>query len=672
MADHNYSNDLQANVSAQGSPENVIPQAPVNLTSEVSNSQHQLLDFQESTPSPSVVFAPVVDETFCFDSTGMDSLAQFLARPVLIHDLTWTEGVPFTVANHKIWEEFMDHPIIQRKLDNYGFIKMNLHLKFVINASPFYYGALMVTYKPLPKFVTTTANVSYTGVSQRPHVWILPQSNQGAELVLPFFYYKNWLDITSRTDVQDMGEIDIFEVVPISNANGVAGDSINLQVYAWAENVELTGATSKLALQSGKSKPKDEYGQGPVSRISSAVAASARQLVSVPYISPFAKATEIGASAVSKIASLFGFTNVPVISDVAPYKSVPFHAFASANIGTPIEKLTIDPKNELSIDPRTVGLTGGDELAISSLVAKESLLAVVDWATTAATNTALFGALVSPIQFNSSSVAQGVAYEMTPMCMVAQNFTYWRGDIIFRIKVICTQYHKGRLRVTWDPLHNIVTDSDTQTSSFTRVVDLSPDLDFEVRCNYLQSRHWLTAQPLDGIGINESYSTPATGGVQHYGPGVYNNGNLVIRVLNELTAPSATSDIKILVFVRGADNLEFAYPRVSESNRWSHFVPQSGRMKPVSEINSGIEDRGSPPNQDLVYHGESIKSMRTLMRRTTFEVASSCLDVNSATAEFEVVDYNLTKFPRPPGWDPTAPTEATNAVPAVAPYSYSK
>jgi hypothetical protein len=99
-------------------------------------------------------------------------------------------------------------------LDNYFLLNCNLKLKFVINATPFLYGAALVSYEPLTAFsadnvgagVNTNAAVLR---SQRPHLWLYPQTNQGGEMVLPFYYYQEWLNVTSLSELQNFGDIVI-------------------------------------------------------------------------------------------------------------------------------------------------------------------------------------------------------------------------------------------------------------------------------------------------------------------------------------------------------------------------------------------------------------------------------------------------------------------------------
>jgi hypothetical protein len=501
-------------------------------------------------------------------------------------------------------------------------------------------------------------------LTQKPHIWVLPPNNQGGELELPFFYNRNWLDITSAADLQAMGEIELFEVQSLQNANGVSGDSININVYAWMENVKLTGPTFDVAVQSGKpSKGKgkkkkgeaeDEYSVGPVEKVSSVVASAAGYLTEVPVIGPFARVTELGASAVSHLAKIFGWTNPPVICNVTPVRNAPFHSFPSTEIGDAVDKLTLDPKNELCIDPRTVGLGEGDEMSLSYICGKEALLCKTSWNSTLSADSIIFSCPVQPTMYaiDTSFTASSQPIYMTPMCLIAQQFKQWRGDIEFRIQAICTQYHKGRLRITWDPSSDLVLNSNTTSTSFTKILDLEPEMNVTFRVSYLQGRHWLFCRDLTEKRNYWRVTGDIFANEQADG---YTNGSLTIRVLNELSSPVATSDVQLFIFVKGCSNLEFCNPENQIPVDYSYFVAQSGMWEESGDCVSiqGAKPKTVYPEQYHVYAGECVKSLRTLLRRTNLETGYSLGIIGyNAGVDLHFIKCAQTKFPSPTGYDP--------------------
>jgi len=189
-------------------------------------------------------------------------LGDYLKRPVQIYAKTWTIGDTIDIASNsfKPWHLFFNKASIKRKLDNYYMLRCNLHIKFVINASPFYYGCCLVSYQPLTSFnpapivLSASNRLENVSLSQRPHIYLYPQDSQVGDFTLPFLYHKNWLNATSSQDLQDMGTISLNSFSTLKNANGLTTDSINIKVYAWAEDIEVAGPTIDLAVQSGSKK----------------------------------------------------------------------------------------------------------------------------------------------------------------------------------------------------------------------------------------------------------------------------------------------------------------------------------------------------------------------------------------------------------------------------------
>lgn len=597
------------------------------------------------------------------------SIAKFLNRPVLIKNYNWTVGSQ-TVDSFDPWNLYFSHTSIKKKLDNYFLLRCNLKIKVVINASPFHYGALLMAYKPmyntsLPANIDTSvtgtsADLQNVAFSQLPRIYVYPQTSQGGELMLPFLWPREWLDITSATNTTRMGTVFIRPMTTLRFANTGTGPNCNVQVFAWAENVELSGPTVKLSMQS----KRDEYGviSGPASAVAHAMGA----LSKAPVIGPYATTTRLGAQAVSEVAKAFGYTNVPVIDDVHSFTPQPFPHFASPEIGTAIEKLTIDPKNELTIDPKALGLDSGDELLIENIVKRESYLALFNWTIANVPDDILFSMRVTPYLERADAGTNQTIVQMTPMSMIARLFAYWKGDIKLRLKFVCSQYHKGRLRVSWDPVGAIGSTADSTTEVFTQIVDLAECTDITFNIPYMQDLAFLQKYPsfaaryaVDGSMTND--------------PG-YTNGVITVRVLNELTAPLNTADISILAFVSGGDNLSFAVPVDPDTNDGSSFLqtplcafPVQSKFEHYDVEKTDVEMGDAPsviqPTTYLLYHGEKISSLRQLLRRTSYNTfvgspSSLITDTNSQV----FVTNKLPRYPLSPGYDPNGIHTANKVV----------
>lgn len=607
------------------------------------------------------------------DTMKESSLKDFLSRPVRIGTLTWNESdFPGNLLTINPWHLFFNNTYVKNKIANFAFVRCNLKVKVLINASPFYYGAMIAAYQPLPTLTPSTINVDITQnylvpLSQRPHMWIYPANSEGGEMTLPFFFQKNWLNTQLAQDFIDMGKLEFISYNALQSANGVSSAGVTMQIYAWAENVELSGPSVGLTMQT------DEYPSGIVSGPASAIAAAAGKLSDTPIIGRFATAAQIGASAISRISSMFGYSNPPVIEDIRSYRPSPFPQMASSEIRFPGEKLTLDPKNELTVDPSTVGLPSVDELSVSHLAQKESFLTQVGWVSGDAPDKILFSTNVTPCQFSTLTMTSQTAIYATPMGWLSRMFRNWRGDIIFRFKFICTQYHKGRVRISWDPLGNsganLFNTVDTANVVQTAVVDLGKDTDVEFRVPYHQALPWLVTEQNWGTStVPWSINAAPTWTLD---PNKM-NGALTVRVQTALTGPTTTNNITMMVFVRGANNLEFANPAMWKAPM-SVFTTQTsegpGNDGETAQSIVAGKIHSSPQEQYLINFGEKITSLRTLLHRQYFSRCTKLtLDTASGEQIFSEVFY---KYPLTYGYDPSGINTAKGLITTATSYPFN-
>lgn len=628
------------------------------IDSGVTETTNQTVSFLDEGISYSVGAVAAHPSVATTDALVGAELGSFLSRPAQIASFTWNESDAVgTSHTYNVWQLFFANTNIQNKLANYAWLRCDLKVKIMVNASPFYYGAMIASYQPLQNFTPSTI-VNDTGTryfipySQRPHAWIFPQNNEGAELSLPFVWPKNWISTLVNQDFLDMGLLTFLNYTSLASANGATGTGVTVNVYAWAENVVLSGPTTGLLLQA-----KDEYGTGPVSSIASAIAMAAQSLARIPLIRPYATATQMGASSIARAASALGYCNTPVIEDTRPVRPSPCPVLASTEQGYPLDKLTLDPKNELSIDPALVGLGPADELSITSLITRESYLTTATWSSTNAVDTLLFQSAVSPIMFDMDTSTQAKLY-LTPSGWAAQLFEYWRGDFIFRFRFIATQFHRGRVRIVYDPsasaAQNISTVTATQVPCFNEVIDLTKDTNVEVRVPYAQALAWCkTFKPTSTSQI--PWTTSATPTFNHVAGTT--NGQIVMRVVTALSGPLTTTSVPILISVRAAENLEFGAPQ-DVHPRYSQFAPQSLTEYDATVSNLVVtgSSAANDPHRFLVNHGEAVVTLRQLLRRSTY--SWTWYDVGSPSSLLSWTSYIFHRLPRTYGFDPAGVNSA--------------
>lgn len=590
------------------------------------------------------------------DGDSIAGLANFLERPVRIASYTWAQGGGF-FQNFSPWNLYFNTPSIKNKLQNYGKINCRLHLKFLINASPFHYGSLRACYFPLADQRSTFVAVGdLIPNSQTQGVWIEPQVMDTAEMVLPFLWPHNWLEITSLQQFTRMGVCNLVEYANLQSANG-ATSSATVQVYAWAEDVNIMGPTAIGALQS------DEYAttSGTISGPATAVANIASRLTDVPLIGPFAKATEMGATMAAGVARLFGYSNPPVIDDVMPFQPKAFHAFSNSETRMPIDKLCLDPKNEVTVSSEVCGVKEEDPLAFKELLTKPSFLIGTAWASSLAVDTLLWSAIVQP----HYAYLSGGFRTMPPVTYFSPNFRFWRGSLIYTFKFIKTRFHRGRVLISYDPNGDISGNADTETTTFSRVVDLEQEDQVEFVVPYKATPPLL--QVPDFTSWPLTYSTDPAPAYTY--DSTSHNGMITMRVQTILSGPTTAANIVVLTSVRAGDDFQFAAP---------DLLPISATLRDPAGVIQSVETESialqKPTDLDvhvgMITTGEVIASMRPLCHRTHYSMTQFAGNAPRTNIGYITTQNNIHRIPPGVGNATVSGGGYNNGNPA-APFPYN-
>jgi len=132
---------------------------------------------------------------------------------------------------------------------------------------------------------------------------------------------------------------------------------------------------------------------------------------------------------------------------------------------------------------------------------------------------------------------------------------------------------------------------------------------------------WMNTTPTVANQWNTTVIAPSAG---------FDNGVITVQVMNTLSAPVDTSTITMMVFVRGAENLEFACPK-DLPGTWSQWFPQNDDYDNTAKTQLVISESVPRPIDEryLINMGEKITSLRQVLRRMNFSTGS--LTIASAT-----------------------------------------
>jgi hypothetical protein len=722
------------------------------------------------------------DETTKLAGFTDAQLGDFLSRPIKIKEYQWTPGVALSVTRFNPWTEFFNNADVLDKINRYRNLRCNLRMKVLVNGNSFYYGRALLTYNPYVQNDEITVNRTFieedlVQASQKPHLLLDPTTSQGGEMLLPFIWPENYLDITAQGWNANMGEVDIHDFDVLQHANG-GTDPISITIFCWAENLTLAipttaqvnndvivsftpqsevapppkqmadlgrlysipehdlppplirrhpvgvhrrlkplvytdlcptspyepqgfvddseldefGFPKSYDQQAGKGKKKavmkannttssDEFTRdGLISKPASAIAKAADALSMIPVLAPYAKATSMVSTRVGDIARIFGYSRPQVLEDTRSYVPRYLGNLSNADAPEPLVKLSLDSKNELSIDTRLMGLGGEDELTVNSICQRWSYFRQFDWPETAVTDSMLTSMIVSPIYGRSVIASPINEIHSTALAFGASPFDAWQGSIKFRFNVVCSEYHRGRIRIVYNPTTS-PPGAIPFNQTYSTIIDISENRDFEYEVKWADIRAWAQNPGIDGIPGASIFDdvNPIVAGSSA------DNGSISVYVVNELATPSTTAaDVKIQVWVAAGDDFALSVPTTKNLSQLSVFQEQS-EMAPDA-LATTMDNSNSPTcsdevpsfapgetikedNQYLVYQGERIVSFRELLRRYQY-FNSYWPAEEGTTTQMRMVSYNLQDFPYYRGWEAGGEDAGINSLAGTSDYNF--
>jgi hypothetical protein len=620
----------------------LTPQMADYMQMTTSDNKSENITFTDTGEQHATWIENNVDPTRQMQDQNDVLLSDFFKRPIRIYEREWQTGVDFA-ANFNPWQDYFEDPRVQNRLTNYALLRANLCLKFIINGNSFQYGRILTNY--LPYFSADafsgagTTIYDYIQFSQQPHLYLDPCESKGGMMRLPFFWHKNYLSIPDR-EWRDMGQVFVSTLTSLKHANG-ASDKVTISVFAWAENVQVSMLTNTDidSLDPQMADEIDEANQsGIISGPATALSNMSKAMGKVfPTIAPFAMATSTVADVVGGIAKVFGYSRPNVTKSPEPYRPMQNENLALTTTPSLANKLTVDDKQELTIDPRIAGISAEDPMNITRICTKEAWLTSFTWAVGVAPETKLFEIGVTPHMFRINPSDEDLPRWFLPCGVCASAFEYWSGTMEFRFQVVKSSFHRGRLRFVYDPIQAPVPDE--YNTNYTRIIDVTENSDIKMSIGMAQTLSLLETgdrvlETDNDLLFRPNETTPTSTNIPIQ---PWHNGTLSVYVVNELTVPNSSinNDVQVNVFVNAGDDMEFFVPRDDQISRYV-FAPQMAEFELEPQMASAATDvltdveESAPeiqkvetlgPNKKVlndmnkVFAGERIESFRPLLHR---------------------------------------------------------
>lgn len=494
-------------------------------------------------------------------SVGYDTIESFLERPWLASNVTWQES---DLRNSIIYQTsvaplLIANPSWEAKLRGFNLIRATVHFRVVINAQPFQQGMLMLHFLPQydemlfsnPSYVSHNMNI--TTKSQQPSM-LLDVRESAAIFSMPYISPSDFYN--RETNIFGWGRFFITVVSPLDA--GTTNFDARVSVYVNFTDVEFGApmvSQSSVAPRKGFGAKVIESSTltdgGTISNALRATSKVISGLHAIPSLSSVAAPASWVAGTAAGLASSLGYSKPDVEDGITTMAKV-FDRYGSVADGNDASiPLGISATNSVSRSAH-FSVRDDDEMSWNYLKTRSALIPAsgassaahipYNWSSTNASGDTIASFRVSPrgifaldqvVHTNTTIVATG-----PPCYYLANLFTFWRGSMKFKMKLVKTDFHTGRLQVTFTPAKNNVPIMPTlQTSdvSLREIIDIRTADEFEFITPFMQESSYLLMSEWSGV--------------------------LEIKVLNPLRSPETTSQsIDLWLVVGGGDDLEFQAP----------------------------------------------------------------------------------------------------------------
>lgn len=534
------------------------------------------------------------------------TIKDFLSRPIVVQTGLWSSA---TAAEAQLYtanfpEALISNTMYQEKLKGFVGLRATLVIKVQVNSQPFQQGRLMLQYFPYAQYMpnrVALVNSTLQGRSGCPRTDL--DLSVGTEVEMRIPYVSPHVYYNLITGQGSFGAI--YLVVYSQLRDQVTGTgSVEYTVWAHLEDVDVqyptganifTGSSPNFAslgqkMSDGQFTEKDlrevwsskAYSRKP-DKIFAQVASEIKQLKEDGTISTGIGQVSEGLNTMSKIPILGNIFTKPAWISAQASNIFKHLGFSKPTVqGLPCEsklrgqvrmanydgadvshKMALSAQNEIETKSGLAG-TSADEMDLSHVLSIPNYWDRFTWSTSNLTGSNLWDNYVTPMKIKNFSSTITNRFRCTHMGFVANTHGYWRGSIVYTFKFVKTQYHSGRLRISFIPFYyNTTISTGVPDVSRTQkiIVDLRTSTEVSFTVPYVSSRPWMYCirPEASWLGTNSQMMYNAVTGIVR------------VEVLNQLVAANNVfQSIDTIVEVSGGPDLTFAAPMAPS------YVPYSG------------------------------------------------------------------------------------------------
>ena len=568
-----------------------------------------------------------VDATVFQSSSDMTSqeIKEFLSKDIVLLQSSFTTTDTVSTQPRMFNPSSLLSPSIYKdKMKGFLGFRATLVLRLVINATRFQQGRYMLYYVPTGGAIPAGPWIDdhMATLVQRttlPHVEIDLNCDTEAILRIPYSSCLNFCPLNPLNTSAGFGTLGAFGVAPYSTLVAASGISTcPFTLYGHFEDVILLNVAipqSGRAFGSTKKRSTTEVEQdsaniGPISSSLIRISNAANIIGKIPLLSSYANSVswfaDIGASA----AKVFGWRK-PV--SLAPSMRVTqnFLPYSANNDGPDMSfPLSLSYENAVGMAPGFSG-TDVDEMDFSFLCTIPAWWNDIQWTSAGTAGAQLLSFNVSPsVNVWTTTVNSQTWYHMSPLQFVADHFQYWRGSLVYKFKFVKTEFHSGRLSISFSP----------RVQQGSTVLNYSDTV-------------YLHRQIIDIRETNEfTFVVPFVSEASYLDKG-NNIGTIYVHIVDPLMCPNTVAAaVTILLEKSGGSDIEFAVPDPFVYSVYNGATPQSGNAFEAPNVCSNYSGTigSSSVKADngvnaLNCIGEKISSVRSLLKLPSMQVPSGAV-----------------------------------------------
>lgn len=478
----------------------------------------------------------------------IQDIAMFLGKPYVAPRVPWTSAdlSNSVLSSFSIKDILRAHLPWSRKYQGYRYMRGTAVVRLELNAQPFQAGKLLVHFLPQygarPSFVS---KLQCLAAKTQQYSVEIDCRDSAAMLRIPYISPFSHCNLLSSAYEDDWGSVFITVLSPLVSA---AVTNVDVFYSLHFEDVELEAPTAQSGVaRTGKARSRpnkaiiserEEVSKGGhISSTLEALVDPIHYFKDVPILGTFVNTAQNVLKGSAGIFKAFGWakplnTSAPMPVARAGLKNLT--NFNGSNLSAP---LALDAGNKLE----KYDLMGGlpiDEMSFSYLKKIPAFCYSFSWSTADAPGSSID---FRDIQLESlrqtvTNTLGGIPYSTyfaPPFVYIARHFRFWRGSVNMHIKFVKTQFHTGKLVVTYDTATGAAIANDQATTSLREIIDLKDSYEVVLNLPYLSNRTY------------EEFAAII--------------GQVRIRVLNQLVATSTVSSaVQVLVYFSAGDDFEVA------------------------------------------------------------------------------------------------------------------